>query len=92
MRKATIISVTTDRQLKIPPEIQEQLNPGDEYLISVTDDVITFQKIQKPLQFDQLQQKIDALGPGPNEMSLEEISTLVKDVRQQIQTEAESAG
>lgn len=81
MRKATIVSVTGDRQLEFPPEIQEQLNPGDEYLISVTDEAITFQKIQKPLRFDQLQQKIAALGPDPNEMSLEEISTLVKDVR-----------
>ena len=40
MRKATIVSVTGDWQLEFPPEIQEQLNPGDEYLISVTDEAI----------------------------------------------------
>ncbi len=90
MRKATIVSVTGDRQLELPPEIQEQLNPGDEYLISITNDIITFQKIQKPLRFDQLQQKIEALGPDPNELSLEEISAVVKDVRQQMKAEADA--
>jgi hypothetical protein len=61
MRKANIVSVTNDRQLELPPELQEQLTPGDDYLIWMTDDTITLQKIQKPYRFDQLQQKIDAL-------------------------------
>jgi hypothetical protein len=90
MRKATIVSVTGDRQLELPPEVQEQLIPGDEYLLSMSDDTITLQKIQKSYRFDQLQQKIEALEPDPNEMSLEEISAMVKDVRQQIRAEADA--
>ena len=81
MRKATIISVTRDRQLEIPPEVQEKLNPGDEYMIWTTDDSILFKKIQKPLTYSDLHERIEALGPDPNEMSLEEISKLVKEVR-----------
>ncbi|HSM82155.1 MAG TPA: hypothetical protein VLS96_10735 [Nodosilinea sp.] len=84
MRKATIVSVTGDRQLEIPPEVQERLTPGDEYMIWITEDAITFQKIQQPLRFDALQRKIEALGPDPDEMSLENISAVVKDVRQQL--------
>lgn len=90
MRKATIISVTGDRQLEIPPEIQAQLTPGDEYMIWTTDDSILFKKIQKPLRFDELQKRIEALGPDPEEMSLEEISELVKEVRQQMRSEADA--
>jgi hypothetical protein len=87
MREVTIVSVTDDRQLEIPPEVQAQLNPGDEYMIWATEDAITFKKIQKPLRFDELQKRIDDLGTDPEEMSLEEISVLVKDVRQQMKSE-----
>jgi hypothetical protein len=33
MRSTTVISVTFDRQLKLPPELQATLQLGDEYLI-----------------------------------------------------------
>jgi hypothetical protein len=92
MRQATIVSVTGDRQLEIPPELQERLTPGDEYIIAISDNLITFQKIQKPLRFDELQKCIEALGPDPEEMSLAEISLMVKDVRRQMQAEADAAG
>jgi hypothetical protein len=90
MRKATIVSVTKDHQLELPPELQAQLTPGDEYIIAVSDNLITFQKIQKPLRFDELQKRIESLGPDLEEMSLEEISQIVKEVRHQIQSEAEA--
>lgn len=38
MRKVTVVSVTGDRQLEIPPEAQAQLHPGDEYMLWATDD------------------------------------------------------
>ncbi len=76
MRKATIVSVTGDRQLEIPPELQERLAPGDEYIMAISDNLFTFQKIQKPLSFDELQKRIEALRPDPEEMSLEKISWL----------------
>ena len=91
MREVTIVSVTGDRQLEIPPEVQAQLTPGDEYLIWATDDAITFKKIQKPLRFDELQKRIDDLEPDPEDMSLEEISALVKEVRQQMKSEIPAA-
>ena len=91
MREVTIVSVTGDRQLEIPPEVQAQLTPGDEYLIWATDDAITFKKIQKSLRFDELQKRIDDLEPDPEDMSLEKISALVKEVRQQMKSEIPAA-
>lgn len=91
MRKVTIVSVTSDRRLEIPPEVQARLNPGDEYVIWATDDAITFKKIQKPFRFDELQKRIDDLGPDPEEMSLEDISALVKEVRRQMKSEISAA-
>lgn len=92
MRQATIVSVTGDRQLEIPPELQECLTPGDEYIIAISDNLITFQKIQKPLTYSELLKRIEALGPDPEEMSLEEISLMVKEVRQEMANHERPSG
>ena len=81
MRTTTIVSVTADRQLEIPLEIQANLNPGDEYMIWTTGDSILFKKIQKPLTYSSLLQRIEGLGIDSDEMSLEEISNLIKAIR-----------
>jgi hypothetical protein len=85
MRQATIISVTPDRQLELPPEIQAQLTPGDEYLIWQTENTILFQKVQQPSDFDALRAKVEALGPDPDQLSMDEITAIVKEVRQEMQ-------
>lgn len=85
MRQATIISVTPDRQLEIPPEIQAQLNPGDEYLIWQTENTILLQKVQHPSDFEALRAKVEALGPDPNQLSMDEITAIIKEVRQEMQ-------
>lgn len=85
MRQATIISVTPDRQLEIPPEIQAQLNPGDEYLIWQTENTILLQKVQQPSDFEALRAKVEALGPDPDQLSMDEITAIIKEVRQEMQ-------
>jgi hypothetical protein len=81
MRTATIVSVTPNKQLELPEEIQQQLKPGDEYLIWQTEDSITFKKVQKPRTYSDLLNKIQALEPNQNEPSIEEICEIVKEVR-----------
>ena len=83
MRKTTIVSVTPDRLLEIPPEIQANLTPGDEYLIWQTEDSILFKKVPKPPSLDTLFQRIDALEPDPDEPTESEICQIVKQVRHQ---------
>ena len=43
-----IAKVTAEGKLELPAEIQAKLQPGEEYLISLTEDSITLKKIQKP--------------------------------------------
>lgn len=83
MTQAKVISVNDQRQIDLPEDILQTLNPGDEYLVWQTGDTITFKKIQKAPTYSTLLKKIEALGPDPEEMSLEEISALVKEVRQE---------
>jgi hypothetical protein len=83
MRPATVISVTADRQLELPPEIQSQLQPGDEYLIWQTEDTILFKKVQKPTTLADIRAKVNGLGADPDEPTLEALSAIVREVRQQ---------
>lgn len=83
MRQATIVSVTPNKQLELPEEIQQQLKPGDEYLIWQTEDSITFKKVQKPRNYLALLNKIQAIESNQDEPSIEEICEIVKEVRHQ---------
>lgn len=82
-----IARVTSEGKLEIPPEILQQLQPLTEYEISVTENEIKLTKTQKKLSLDELFQRIDEidkLEPDPNQPSLEEISEIVKEVRQEL--------
>lgn len=80
-----IVKVTADSQLELPPEIQAKLRPGDKYKASVAEDSIVFKKVQKPLTWTELSQQIEELGSDPNQPTLQEISEIVKEVRQEQQ-------
>jgi len=83
MRQALVIKITSDRQLEIPAEIQETLQPGDEYMIWQSGDTILLQKVQKPLSLSDLRAKVAALGADPEEPTLEELSQIIREIRQQ---------
>jgi len=83
MRQALVIKITSDRQLEIPAEIQETLQPGDEYMIWQSGDTILLQKVQKPLSLSDLRAKVEALGADPEEPTLEELSQIIREIRQQ---------
>ena len=76
-----IISVTADRQFLVPLEVQDLLQPGEEYELKLTQDGMIFKKVRHFGNFDRLMEKVDAVGNDPNEPSLDEISELVKAVR-----------
>ena len=90
MRTVTIISITEDRQLELPPEIQAKLRPGDEYMIWETEDTILFKKIKKPLDLPELLERIEALGSDSEAPTLEEISAIVREVRRYFPTPGNS--
>ena len=75
------VSVTSDRQLELPSEIQAMLQPGDEYIIFQTEDTLTFKKVNRPITFAEMTARINALGVDPEEPPLQEISQMVREVR-----------
>ncbi len=83
MRKATIVSVTDSLQLEIPPEIQEKLHAGDEFMIWEEGENIFFQKLQKPISLNDLQARVQLLGVDPDQPTLEELGELVREHRQE---------
>jgi hypothetical protein len=81
MAETKVVSITQDRQFAFPPEILETLNPGDEYLVWQTADTILLKKITQPISFDTLFERIESLGPDPDQPSESEICQIVKQVR-----------
>lgn len=80
--------VTAQGKLEIPPEILAQLQPFAEYEVSVTADEIVFKKIRKPtVDLDEFLQRLEELEPDPKQPSLQEISEIVKEVRQELWSE-----
>lgn len=81
----TVIRIANDRQLLIPPEIQQQLNPGDEYLLWITEDSILLKKIETPLSYSRLLKRIEELNSNADTpvMNLEEISQVVREFRKE---------
>ncbi|WP_198807631.1 hypothetical protein [Leptolyngbya sp. BL0902] len=81
MTKTNVVSITQARQFAFPPEVLATLEPGDEYLLWQTDDTIVLKKITQPLSFDALFQRIEALGPDPDQPTEAEICAIVKTIR-----------
>jgi bifunctional DNA-binding transcriptional regulator/antitoxin component of YhaV-PrlF toxin-antitoxin module len=83
MRKTTIVSVTSDLQLEVPPEIQSKLRPGDEFIIWEEGENIFFQKLQKQKSISDLRSRVQSLGPDPNQPTLAELGEIVREYRQE---------
>ena len=83
MRKATIVSVTDNLQLEIPPEIQAKLHAGDEFMIWEEGENIFFQKLQKPVSLNDLRSRVQSLGVDPEQPNLTELGELVREYRQE---------
>ncbi|QYX31862.1 AbrB/MazE/SpoVT family DNA-binding domain-containing protein [Sphaerospermopsis torques-reginae] len=79
-----IAKVTSEGKLEIPPEILQQLQPNSEYEISVTENEIKMIKTKKKLTLDELFQIVDESEPDPEQPTLEEISEIVKEVREEL--------
>lgn len=85
METGEIIRVTDEKQLNLPLEIQSQLQPGNEYRVIIKDNCILLEKITKPTaDLDEFLQQLEELEPDPNQPTLQEISEIVKEVRQEL--------
>jgi bifunctional DNA-binding transcriptional regulator/antitoxin component of YhaV-PrlF toxin-antitoxin module len=78
-----IITIAENGQLNLPPEIQSQIQAGDEYEVYVREDSIFLKKLSKPLNWSELSRRIEELGPDSEQPTLQEISEIVKEVRRE---------
>ncbi|MDZ7968847.1 MAG: hypothetical protein RM368_28515 [Nostoc sp. DedSLP03] len=80
-----VAKVTAEGKLEIPSEVLVKLQPLTEYEVSVTENEIVLKKITKPnVDLDEFLQGLEDLESDPNQLTLEEISEVVKDVRQEL--------
>jgi hypothetical protein len=71
----------------LPLALQEQLHEGDKYKVSMTDTSIVLEKVSQPLTVEEWFQRVEELGPDPDQLSLEEICEIVKEVRRERRTQ-----
>ncbi len=83
MNTNIVAKVTAEGKLEIPPEVLIKLQPLTEYEVLVTEDEIVFKKISKQLTWAELSEKIATLGVDDDEPTLQEISEMVKEMRQE---------
>ncbi|MFN6516029.1 MAG: hypothetical protein RMY29_016235 [Nostoc sp. CreGUA01] len=84
MNTTIIAKVTADGKLEIPPEVLEKLQPCTEYEVSITENEIVFKKTNNLLTLKALRQRVTEAGLDPNQPTLEEISQIVKEVREEL--------
>ncbi|MBC5795873.1 hypothetical protein H5968_12115 [Sphaerospermopsis sp. LEGE 00249] len=85
MTTKLIAKVTSEGKLEIPPEILQQLQPESEYEITVTErSIILEKKSNSTVDLDKFLEELDQLEQDPEQPTLEEISEIVKEVRQEL--------
>lgn len=83
MTTELLIQISPEGKLEFPPEVQTRLKPGDKYIISLTEESITFKKVHEDkVNLEQFFQRLETMEPDPHQPTLAEISQMVKEARQ----------
>jgi hypothetical protein len=83
------VAVNPDGKLEIPAEIAAKLKPGDRYTVTVTADNIVFQKVAG-FDWEEWERRVEAANPDPDELTMEEICEIVRELRREKRLEKES--
>ena len=84
MIENVVVKVNPDRKFELPPEITDQLRVGDEYKVLMTEGEIVLRKVEKTLaDLDDFFNSLERMEPDPNQLSLQEISDVVKEMRRE---------
>jgi hypothetical protein len=84
------VTVNAEGNLDIPAELQTQLTPGDQYKVAITEEGLLFKKVKPGFDWDKWEQRLEVATPDPDELTMEEICAIVKEVRHQINLERKS--
>ena len=82
MTTELLIQISPEGKLELPPEVQTRLKSGDKYLISMTEDSITLKKVHEDkINLEQFFKRLETMEPDPHQLTLAEISQMVKEAR-----------
>lgn len=90
MKLDVMVRVSPDGKLEIPAEIETQFKPGDRYTVTITEDSIVFQKVKTGFDWEEWERRVEAANPDPDELTMEEICEIVREVRREKRLERES--
>ena len=79
---AKIAELTSERTLKLPPEIADRFRPSDRFVVWAEGDTLYLKRITPPPVTE-----IVARAPEGEPLSLDEINEVVHEVRRQSQAE-----
>jgi hypothetical protein len=82
VEKTITVMLTPEGNLELPPEIRAQFSNGEQYSVVTTEDTIVFKKVPK-FDWDKLRQRREELGEDPDQMTIEEICEIVREVRRE---------
>ena len=82
MQKTITINLTPEGNLQLPVEVRDRFSNGEEYLVTTTEDTITFRKATK-FNWDSWERNLERSGDVPDEMTTEEICEIVREVRRE---------
>lgn len=82
MQKTITINLTPEGNLQLPLEVRDRFSNGEEYLVTTTEDTITFRKATK-FNWDSWERNLERSGDVPDEMTTEEICEIVREVRRE---------
>ena len=75
MTKELLIEINREGNIELPPEVQTRLNPGDKYMISLTEDSIILKKVhQDKVNLEQFFERLE----GEQVKAEEQINYLTK--------------
>jgi hypothetical protein len=82
VEKTITVMLTPEGNLELPPEIRAQFSNGEQYSVVTTEDTIVFKKVPR-FDWDELRQRREELGEDPDQMTIEEICEIVREVRRE---------
>ena len=82
MQKTITISLTPEGNLQLPLEIRDRFSNGEEYLVTTTEDTVTFRKANK-FNWESWERSLERSGDDLEEMTTEEICEIVREVRRE---------
>jgi len=83
MNTTITINFTPEGKLELPPEISQIFSEGEQYLVDINSDTISFQKVPK-LTWNELKKKRAETTQEIEEMTTEEICEVVREVRREM--------